>query len=524
LLVTKFYPPHLPAQHVARPRLTELLDTSILRPLTLVSAPAGSGKTTLLAEWASMTAVPVAWVSLEAADNDPARFLAYFQASLARLEEKNNLATDLVSWPASEQDYERVLTHILNDLTCRLQQDVVVILDDAHLLTSEAVHGALQFLLDHLPTRLHLIIGTRVDPPLPLARWRVRGQLSEVRTEELRFVPFEIEALVGAMGLVLSEEATSLLEQRTEGWIAGIQLLTLALRTRVDAAAFLHAFHGTHRFFLDYVREEILAQQTPEVQHFLLHTCILERMTGSLCDALTDQSDGQAQLAFLVRANLFVSALDETDTWYRYHPLFAEALRTQLEKREPELVPELFLRASRWYEEHQGMEEACEYAFQAGDLSLAASLCAELLPRLVEQGRFEQLGRWLAQIPPALVTASPQLSVAMPWVHMMHALDRQSPRNRDIIIEQLEQYIQSQQQDISTAWIEPKSVLTLTSSPCCDGKHNRRGYCVVRVLKSGTRSKKCIHPLCFQRRCPSPSRRKRYRSCAVEERPLLMSM
>lgn len=249
LLVTKFYPPRLPAQHVARPRLTELLDTSILRPLTLVSAPAGSGKTTLLAEWASMTAVPVAWVSLEAADNDPACFLAYFQASLARLEEKNNLATDLVSWPASEQDYERVLTHILNDLTCRLQQDVVVILDDAHLLTSEAVHGALQFLLDHLPTRLHLIIGTRVDPPLPLARWRVRGQLSEVRTEELRFVPFEIEALVGAMGLVLSEEATSLLEQRTEGWIAGIQLLTLALRTRVDAAAFLHAFHGTHRFF-----------------------------------------------------------------------------------------------------------------------------------------------------------------------------------------------------------------------------------------------------------------------------------
>jgi LuxR family maltose regulon positive regulatory protein len=249
--------------------------------LTLVSAPAGSGKTTLLAEWAATTTLPVVCLSLETADNDPARFLSYLLAMLARLDERLGTAIQADrSWYA--HDHEHALIGPLNDLARLLTQDAVVILDDYHLITTDAIHAALHFLLDHLPARLHLLIGTRIDPPLPLARLRARNHLSELRIEELRFVSPEVEAFVRTMGLTLSREALSLLQARTEGWIAGIQLLTLALRRHTDAAAFLRASGGTHGFLLDYVSEEVLAQQTAEMQRFLLHTCILEQLTGSL--------------------------------------------------------------------------------------------------------------------------------------------------------------------------------------------------------------------------------------------------
>jgi LuxR family maltose regulon positive regulatory protein len=457
LLTSKLHIPRLPLQHVSRPRLLTLLQQGTQGALTLVAAPAGSGKTTLLAEWASTTMLPVAWISLETADNDPLRFLAYLMAALASLDERINIAMQAYRI-TNAQDSERVLTSLLNDLTYRLKQDVIVILDDYHVLTTEAVHALLRFLLDHLPPHVHLVIGTRVDPPLPLARLRARGQLSEVRIDALRFVSDEIEALVHAMGLALSDTATSLLEQRTEGWIVGIQLLALALRGQPDATVFLQTFSGTHRFLLDYMSEEVLTQQTTETQRFLLLTCVLERMTGPLCEAVTELPAGQTRLAQLQRANLFVSALDDTETWYRYHPLFANSLRTHLQKLEPELIPQLYLRASLWYEQHQSIEEACDYAFLASDLPRAANLVAQLLPHMVEQGRFERLKHWLSQLPPALIAASPQLYLTMPW---LQSLSEHTSEHAEQALQHMEQYVQAQQQNTATSWAEPQSVLIL---------------------------------------------------------------
>ncbi|WP_157506801.1 hypothetical protein [Ktedonobacter racemifer] len=383
--------------------------------MTLCSAPAGFGKTTLLAEWATATPFPVVWLSCEEADNDPVRFLSYLQAALASLDKRTG-ATIRANQFAPTSSLEEAMTHLLNDLVRLLQQDTVMILDDYHLLTSETIYALMQFLLDHLPARLHLIIATRVDPPLPLARLRARNQVSELRTEELCFVSSEVEAFVHTMSLTLSSEAMHLLEERTEGWIAGIQLLTLALHGRADAAGFLRQAGGVHRFLREYVSEEILGQQSAETQHFLLSTCLLRRLCGPLCDAVLDEVGSKDRLAQLRTANLFISVLDEAETWYRYHPFFAEALSAHLREREPERIPELYRRASLWYEEQHQEEEACAYALLAGDQPRAAALLERLMPQLFEQGEFLHMRAFLSQLPPALITASPLLSLTSIWV------------------------------------------------------------------------------------------------------------
>jgi LuxR family maltose regulon positive regulatory protein len=470
ILNTKFALPRLPVQHVSRPHLLTLLEQGAQRPLTLVSAPAGSGKTTLLAEWAATTTVPVAWLSCESADNDPARFISYLLATLSRLDERMGTAPQADrSWDT--HDHERALIGPLNDLGRLLTQDAVVILDDYHLITTDSVRAALHFLLDHLPTRLHLMIGTRVDPPLPLARLRARNQVSELRTEELRFVSAEVQVFVRTMRLTLSDEETNLLQERTEGWIAGIQLLLLALRGHADALAFLHARDFTHRFLLDYISEEILAQQTSEVQDFLLRTCILTQMTGPLCDAVTGASGGQVQLAAALRANLFVSALDDTQTWYRYHPLFAEALRAHLHRQEPALVPELYRRASRWYEQQHREEEACEYAFLAGDLPHAAVLVEKLIPHLLEQGKFLQIRQWLSQFSPTFTAASPLLSLASIWTQVLHQnalFSGEEPL--EMLIKRLGQRLQAHAQDAGSSWAELLDVLPLLQAVAAQGE------------------------------------------------------
>lgn len=426
ILNTKFFLPRLPVQHVSRPRLLTLLDQRVQRPLTLCSAPAGFGKTTLLAEWAATTAFPVAWLSCEEADNDPVRFFSYLQAALTRLDRRigapvqGDPGEEIKSPPVSS--WEQAMTHLLNDLARLLQQDAVMILDDYHLLTSEAIHTMVQFLLDHLPARLHLIISTRVDPSLHLARLRARNQVSELRTEELCFVSSEVEAFVHTMSLMLSSEAMHLLEERTEGWITGIQLLTLALRGRVDAAGFLRQAGGTHRFLREYVSEEILGQQSAEMQHFLLSTCLLRRLCGPLCDAVLGEGGSKDRLAQLHTANLFISVLDETATWYRYYPFFAEALSAHLREREPERIPELYRRASLWYEDQHQEEEACTYALLAGDQPHAAALLERLMPRLFEQGEFLHMRTLLSQLQPALITASPLLSLTSIWVQKFDQL------------------------------------------------------------------------------------------------------
>ncbi|HTK11034.1 MAG TPA: LuxR C-terminal-related transcriptional regulator [Ktedonobacteraceae bacterium] len=455
VLLTRLHVPRLPGQHVSRPRLLALLEQGVQRSLTVVSAPAGSGKTTLLAEWATTTDRPVTWLAFDVADNDPARFLSYLIAALARLDARIGAAIQLDP-AALMHSWESVMTHLLNDVTLLLEREAVLILDDVHLITTDVVHAMLHFLLDHLPVRLHLVIGTRLDLPLPLARLRARNQLYELRAEELCFVSAELEAFVQTMGLTLSAEVTGLLVERTEGWIAGVQLLALVLRGRGNASEFLRASSGSHRFLLEYVSEEILAQQTPEMQHFLLRTSVLDRLCGPLCDAVTGKSDGQMQLAGALRANLFLSELDDTQTWYRYHPLFAEALRAHLHTQAPDLLPELYRRACYWYEQQQQKEEAYEYAFLAGELSHAASLLEQLVPHLLAQGKFLRLRQWLSQLPPESVMCSPLLSVASIWTRAMrtHLLGNAEKHPVETLIEHLDQQIQEHARDDSASWID----------------------------------------------------------------------
>ena len=442
ILQSSITPPRLPVQHVARPRLLALLEQGRLRPVTLVSAPAGSGKTTLLAEWAATTARSVAWLSCEEAENDPARFLSSLIAALARVDARLDSAAQ-TERPWHPSEHEQVLTRLLNDLERILQHDTVLILDDVHHLTTEVSQALLLFLLNHLPPRLHLLIGTRVDPPR-LARLRARQQLAELRREALGFVSAEIEAFAQAMGLSLDSEAIRLLEERTEGWIAGIQLLTLALRGHNDATEVLRAMNGAPRFLLYYVHEEILMHQPPEMQRFLLQTSVLERLTGPLCESVTAESGGQQKLASLLQANLFVSALDATDTWYRYHPLFAETLRTLLQQQEPALVPELYRRASRWYEQHGWAEEACEYAYRASDLPHAAHLLAELVPSFVEQGKLVRLSHWLDRLPQEVIAASVYLSLALIWTQPLRTSQPPDPEG---VIKHLTRLLKTHEQN-----------------------------------------------------------------------------
>ncbi|GHP00436.1 hypothetical protein KSF_104830 [Reticulibacter mediterranei] len=429
--------------------------------MTLCSAPAGFGKTTLLAEWAAATTFPVVWLSCEEADNDPVRFLSYLQAALTRLDIRIGTLVQGDQWTPIPS-WKQAMTHLLNDLARLLQQDTVMILDDYYLLTSETVHALVQFLLDHLPARLHLIIATRVDPPLPLARLRARNQVSELRTGDLCFVSSEVEAFVHTVNLTLSNEAMHLLEERTEGWIAGIQLLTLALHGRADAARFLRQAGGTYRFLREYVSEEILGQQSAETQHFLLSTCLLRRLCGPLCDAVLGEVGSKDRLAQLRTANLFVSALDETETWYRYHPFFAEALSAHLREREPERIPELYRRASLWYEEQHQEEEACAYALLAGDQPRAAALLERLLPQLFEQGEFLHMRTFLSQLPPALITDSPLLSLTSIWVQGFDHLPLfNSEQSVKMLTSHLKEQIQIQRWDDSVGFAERPEVLPL---------------------------------------------------------------
>jgi LuxR family maltose regulon positive regulatory protein len=412
--------PRLPIAHVPRPRLVALLEKSATLPLTLVSAPAGSGKTTLLTEWARTTNRLVAWLSLEAADSDPERFLTYVLTALGTLDTRIGQEARKVFDAHSALNLERFLSELSNDLDALLTTDAVLVLDDYHVLESEAIHTSLLFLLEHLPQHLHLMIGTRVDPPLPLARLRTHGQVNEIRADTLRFAAIEMQFFLHQMEVDLGQEALLNLEERTEGWIAGVQLVALALRGRRDHEAFLRLFRGNHRSFLEYLGEEILAHVTPQVRTFLLRTSILERLTGSLCDAVTQESGGQAMLEELRKANLFVSALDETGGWYRYHPLFAEGLRYQLLQQEPERFRESCARASSWYEAHKMLLEACEYALAANDFSRAVPLMERQVSTLMGFAQSSLLQRWLSQLPPEIIDASLLLSVVSVWTRYAH--------------------------------------------------------------------------------------------------------
>ena len=369
LLATKLRVPRPRPHLVHRPRLIQRLEQGMERALTLISAPVGFGKSTLLSDWLASCTIPVAWLSLEPQDNEPARFLSYLLAALQSYDPHLGTIRQVLHHPLQPPSMETVLTLLINDLLIRrvtAQEHVVLVLDNYQVVTLESIHDALSFLLEHLPPQVHLVLATREDPPLPLAQLRGRDDLLEIRASDLRFTQEEAATfLVEMMGLPLSTQESALLHARTEGWITGLQLAAFSLQGRDDPETFITAFSGGHHYVVDYLLEEVLNRQSEVIQDFLLQTCILERLSAPLCDAVREQSGSQVLLDFLERSNLFLIALDEQGQWYRYHRLFAESLRRLLEQTTPALVPDLHLRASRWYEQQELFAEAVSHALAA---------------------------------------------------------------------------------------------------------------------------------------------------------------
>ena len=413
LLTTKLYIPPPRPNLVPRPRLVERLDEGLRlgNRLTLISAPAGFGKTTLLSEWVGSCGRPVAWVSLDKGDEDPARFLSYFVAALQTIEA--NVGEGMLSAFQAPQPppIEAILTALINEIAA-LPDPCALVLDDYHVIKAQPIHDALTFLLDHLPSQMHLIIATRVDPPLPIAHLRGRGQLTELRLTDLRFTHDEAAALLNqVMGLDLSADDVVALASRTEGWIAGLQMAAASMQGQEDVAGFIQAFTGSDRYILDYLIEEVFHRQPSSVQTFLLQTAILNRLTGSLCDAVTGQDDGQATLERLERANLFIVPLDNERRWYRYHRLFADLLRKRLHQAQPDLVPTLHSRASGWYEQNELMAAAIDHALSAGDLERAARLIEQAAEATLMRSEIATFLSWMEMLPDELVRARPLLCV-----------------------------------------------------------------------------------------------------------------
>ncbi len=444
ILATKLYVPPPRPQFVPRPRLIEHLNDGLQvgSKLTLIAAPAGFGKTTLLSEWLNAKSeggrtppsVLRGWVKDESGETThPSSFnLHPFIAALQTIDagigaEALDRLQDRQPPPA-----ELILTTLINELAVT-PQDIILVLDDYHLIEIQPIHAALTFLLDHLPRQLHLVIASRSDPALPLARLRARGELTDLRAGDLRFTPDEAATFLNqVMGLGLSAENVAALETRTEGWIAGLQMAALSMQGREDIVHFVQAFAGSHRYIIDYLVEEVLQRQPESVRSFLLQTCILDRLGGPLWDAVTVQADGSGRLQALERANLFVVPLDDQRQWYRYHHLFADVLRARLQEAQPERVPVLHRRASEWYEQNELPVEAVQHALAAEAFERAASLVELAWPALGRRRQDATLRGWLKALPDELVRGRPVLSVYFASALLMGGeLEAVEPHLRD---------------------------------------------------------------------------------------------
>lgn len=437
LIKAKLFIPHLRKDYVPRPQLLEKIKQGSKKTLTLISAPAGYGKTTLLAEWIHFlqeeeTPAPwaICWFSLDEGDNEPMRFLTYLTAALEKVDLEISTATQEIIRSSDTLYPKTPLAMLLNDLQ-ELTQAVLLVLDDYQFINNPAIHDGIMFLLEHLPENVHVVMATRSDPPIPLSRLRARGQLSEIRAEDLRFNPLEATRFLNQVfGLDLSQEQVTKLENRTEGWIAGLQLAGVSMQGRVDIPQFIEAFSGSHRFIMDYLAEEALSRQPSEIQSFLLQTSILERLNDSLCDyVLSINSTGQPPepqnpTAFPVRSNeqkirlatlenlgLFIVPQDDERIWYRYHHLFADLLRTRLESTSPGLVTELHRRASKWFEKHGDVEGSIIHSLAAEDWDSANRLIDLHLPIYLENGQMTTIFKWLEQFPKEELFKRPKLCI-----------------------------------------------------------------------------------------------------------------
>lgn len=414
LLATKFFIPHTHTQLTARPRLWAKLAGSAPERLCLLAAPAGFGKTMLVAEWitARQLAQQIAWLALDEEDNDPVRFLTYLIGALQRVDPGLGQSAQALLATPQPPAPSAILTMLINEIGAAAKS-IIVVLDDYHLITTPAIHEAIIFLVEQMPANLRLIITSRADPPFPLARWRVRRHLSELRAGDLRFTQAELaQFLEQELSLVLPTPALTALEQRTEGWIAGIQLATLSLQGQADPTAFIAQFTGSHSYIIDYLVEEVLQQQPPAVQRFLQQTAILTRLCGDLCDRVMDDKDSQSQLEALHRANLFLIPLDHERRWYRYHHLFAEMLQKWLRQQAGASVPTLHRRACTWYEEQGLLLDAIHHALAAGDQEHAASLLERMTDALRKRGEFVTLATLLNRLPDGLLQTRPRLALA----------------------------------------------------------------------------------------------------------------
>ncbi|RIK38474.1 MAG: hypothetical protein DCC55_21030 [Chloroflexi bacterium] len=442
LLQTKLYIPRQQpaAALVPRPRLFEQLVAGLAEQLLLISAPTGFGKSTLLSAWVSQReahappdGAKFAWLSLDDADNDPRRFWSYFIAALQTVCPALGAGILALLQAPQAPPLESILVVLINELMA-FGDKLILVLDDYHLIQNNTIQSALTFLIDHQPPCLHLVLVTRSDPPLPLARWRAHGRMAEIRAADLRCTLAETAAFLNErMALALPPDAVATLEQRTEGWIAGLQLAALSLQGRPDRIEFVHAFSGSHRHVLSFLVEEVLNRCSQEVLRFLLQTSILDQMCGPLCDAvISDQqmdrsesglqapvSDLQSQtiLEQLLQANLFIIPLDDTGTWYRYHHLFAQVLRARLQQQvRPDLVSALHSRASGWYEQNGLLDDAMRHALALPDFALAVSLIERYATKLLMQSELMLLRKWMAQAPGDLIRTRPRLALAQAWV------------------------------------------------------------------------------------------------------------
>ena len=415
LLATKLHVPRPQPGFVPRPRLTGQLEQGLARQLLLVCAPAGSGKTALLADWARRGRYPVAWLSLDAGDNDPARLWRHAVAALDRVWPGIAERVGPLLGPPAPPSFEGLVTALVNEVDAEPgDREVLLILDDYHLIDSPPVHASLTFLLEHLPPGLHLVLASRSDPPLALARLRARGQLAELRADDLRFTADEAAALLrGALGADLPDAAVAALAARTEGWAAGLQLAGLSLRGQADVAGFVAAFSGSHRYVLDYLAGEVLDRQPEDMREFLLETSVLERLSGPLCDAVTGRADSQTMLEAIERAGLFLVPLDEVRGWWRYHQLFADLLRVRLRQQRPERIPALHKNAAAWHAEHGLADAAVRHAAAAGDMDWAARLMEQYFDEFFYlRGEGGTLQRWFSVLPADTIRSRPRLLLA----------------------------------------------------------------------------------------------------------------
>ena len=413
LLATKLHMPASRPDLVPRPRLAERLDEGLGQGLILVCAPAGYGKTVLLADWARPGGHPAAWLSLDAGDNDPARFWRHAVAALDQARPGLGERVAPLLGPPAPSSFQGLVTALINALAEPAVDEALLVLDDYHVIDSHLVHESLSFLLEHRPPGITVVLASRSDPPLALARMRARGQLAEIRAADLRFTPGEAGELLQHTAAALPDALVAALAARTEGWAAGLQLAALSLRGNDDAAAFVAAFTGSHRYVLDYLVEEVLERQGERLRTFLLETSVLDRLSGPLCNAVTGREGSQALLEQVERAGLFLVPLDEERGWWRYHHLFADLLRARLQQEQPGRAVQLHRNAAGWCQEHGMAEDAIGHAAAAGEMLWAARIIEQhfdLVHRI--RGEAATIDRWLSVLPADVVRSRPRLLLA----------------------------------------------------------------------------------------------------------------